>query len=324
MSAISVIMTVYNSTAYLPEAIVSLLGQTFTDFELIIVNDGSTDNSLGIIEKFVSQDSRIRLINNEINLKPALARNQALAIARGEYIAVLDSDDIALPHRLALQKKYLDTHPETVLVGCAAEIIDTAGKILGYRKPAIDYLRLKFELMLKNPIIHSGVMFRKAAPLELGGYNNRYLHSEDYKLYSELVKTSQITNLPDILIKYRYSPAAISIMADSRQIQLEHALEISYENINRYLNLSKEQARLFIDTIQKRNLAPTAIFAALRIYKNLIKAFSLQEKLDANQGDKLWDIYRADKKLILSNYFKNRFPKLAKIYKNEYFANKHH
>ncbi len=128
---VSVIMSVYNGDKYLREAIESILNQTFTDFEFIIVNDGSTDNSLEIIESY--DDERIKTINNKKNIGLTKSLNKALKFAKGKYIARQDADDVSLPNRFEKQVEYLDSHPEVALVGTSVYLIDENGKIIGKR-----------------------------------------------------------------------------------------------------------------------------------------------------------------------------------------------
>ena len=306
---ISVIMSAYNSAQYIGESISSVLNQTFRDFELIIVNDYSTDNTLEVIKTYSVQDYRIVVINNDSNLQQAISRNKAAKIARGEYIAILDSDDISLPHRLEVQYDYSRKHPDIVLIGCGAEIINDSGSVIGRKHPSSDLNKLKFELTTTNPIVHSGVFYKKTTVDSLGGYNNNYLHSEDYKLYSDLInKDHKITNLPNILIKYRHSSSAISRTKSTRKVQLDHAFAISFENITKYIQLPKESAQTFINTVQKINLNLSSVLSSIKIYKKLTAAFVSKEKLNLDQTKDFWNIYNQEKKKLLKEYLKQKFP----------------
>src|SRR5688572_12730012 len=123
---VSCVMTVYNTAPYLREAVESILGQTFTDFEFIIIDDGSTDASPQILSDYAERDARIRLVSRP-NTGIVKAANEGIGLSRGKYLARMDSDDVALPHRFATQVKYLDEHPDCVLVGSAAMFIDPYG-----------------------------------------------------------------------------------------------------------------------------------------------------------------------------------------------------
>ncbi len=300
-------MPAYNSERYITESVLSVLGQTLRDLELIIVNDASTDKTAEIIDEYARLDSRVKAIHNKTNLQPAISRNKALAEAKGEYIAVLDSDDICLPDRLKVQSIFLDKNPEISLVGCGAQIINSKGEVTGRKQPTSTMYKLKFELLTKNPIIHSSVMYRKSAMNEVGGYDKNYLHSEDYKLYSVLIKKQGVTNLQDILIKYRHVPTAISIAAPTRKIQLEHAFKISYENIQNYLALSENSARIFVDTLYRRELRPGSILRTIKTYKELLAAYISKEKLNKEQATELKNFYRTEIKKTVKSYFKQKF-----------------
>ena len=303
---VSVVMTAYNSAQYIEESVLSVLNQTLKELELIIVNDCSTDNTPEIIKKLATKDSRIKIINNEINLQPALSRNKAIDQALGQYIAILDSDDTSLPERLKTQSEYLDDHPEVSLVGCAAQIINGQGEVIGQKKPIGDFSKIKFELLVKNQIMHSGVMYRKSAINEIGGYNNDYLHSEDYKLYSDLVKKSAITNLPQTLIQYRHSPGAISIATPTRTLQLEHAVQISLENLSNYIPIDKAGAQKLFNTINRRNLSLGGVLYSRKIYKILAASFIVKEKLNESESQEIQDVCQSEIKLMFRRYLKSR------------------
>lgn len=196
---ISVIMSVYNGERYLREAIESILNQTFTDFEFIIVNDGSTDSSLEIIQSY--DDERIKIINNEKNIGLTKSLNKALKVARGEYIARQDADDISLPNRFEEQIKYLERHPEVALLGTNIYKIDENGKIIGkyivLAKPSIK------DLFNGNQFNHGSVMFKKEVIDELGGYNELFKYAQDYELWLRIAKHYNIRNVTQILYKLR-------------------------------------------------------------------------------------------------------------------------
>lgn len=204
---ISVVMSLYNSKHYLKEAIDSVLSQTYTDFELIVIDDGSEDNSSEIVNSY--DDTRINLLTQK-NTGLATALNNAIAAASSEYIARMDPDDICLPKRLAIQYNYLQTHPKVVLVGSSATCIDEHGTALAnIVKPA---MHMKGESTLpESPCIHPTVMLRRAAFEKAGGYpkNMRY-GGEDAVLFNKMIAYGAIANLPDILLLYRIHPTSMS------------------------------------------------------------------------------------------------------------------
>ena len=192
-------MSVHNGEKYLREAIESILNQTFTDFEFIIVNDGSTDDSLEIIQSY--NDERIKIINNEKNIGLTKSLNKALKAARGEYIARQDADDISLPNRFEEQVKYFEEHPETALLGTNNYFIDEKGKIVGKRivlaKPGIK------DLFEENHFNHGSTMFKKEVIDKLGGYNELIKYSQDYELWLRIAEYYEVRNLIQILYKLR-------------------------------------------------------------------------------------------------------------------------
>jgi len=196
---ISVIMSVYNSEKYLREAIESVLNQTFTDFEFIIVNDGSTDNSPKIIKSH--NDERIRIINNEKNIGLTKSLNKALKQGKGEYIARQDADDVSLPNRFEMQVKYLESHPEVVLLGTSFYLIDETGEItkkyVVLAKPTIK------DLIKENQFSHGSVMVKKEIVDKLGGYNELFRYSQDYELWLRIAECYEVRNLRQILYKLR-------------------------------------------------------------------------------------------------------------------------
>ena len=202
---ISVIMSVYNGEKYLREAMESILNQTSTDFEFIIVNDGSTDNSLEIIRSY--GDERIKIINNEENIGLTKSLNKALKVARGEYIARQDADDVSLQNRFEEQVSYLENHPETALLGTNNYFIDENGKIVGKRivlaKPSMK------DLFKENYFNHGSVMVKKEVINQLGGYNELIRDSQDYELWLRIAKYYDVRNLTQILYKFRSHDANI-------------------------------------------------------------------------------------------------------------------
>lgn len=196
---IGVIMSVYNGERYLREAIEGILSQTFADFEFLIVNDGSTDSSLEIIQSY--QDERIRVINNEINIGLTKSLNKAIREARGEYIARQDADDISLPNRFEEQIKYLEEHPDVALLGTSAYRIDEQGKVLG---KIIVLAKPGRSLFKGNQFNHGSTMFKREAVGRLGGYNELLRYSQDYELWLRMAKYYEVSNLTQVLYKFRF------------------------------------------------------------------------------------------------------------------------
>lgn len=205
---VSVVMPVYNGGAYLAPAVESVLAQTFAEFELIIINDGSTDNSWEVIQNYARTDARIRAFTQS-NKGLVSALNRGLAKARGCYLARMDSDDICLNSRFALQVKTLDARPELGVLGGALEIIDAGGRPLGKQiYPRGD--KLKERLLYGSFLCHPAAMGRTELFRAVGGYRAYYRHCEDYDLWLRLSRLAELDNLADTLLFYRMHAANIS------------------------------------------------------------------------------------------------------------------
>lgn len=199
---VSVAMVVCNVDRFLAESIESVLAQTFKDFEFIIVDFGSTDQTKAIVSGYAAKDERIRL--HEIpNCGLGTARNAACALAKGRYIAVMDADDVSLPNRLQLQVDFLEKHPEICLVGGATEWIDATGKSLGiHRFPTEDH-NINSRLVSQFPFCHPTVLLRTQAFAEVGGYRLPFVFGEDYDLWLRLIEHFRCANLSQVVLKYR-------------------------------------------------------------------------------------------------------------------------
>ncbi len=209
---ITVLMSVYNGEKFLKESIDSILTQTFEHFEFIIINDGSTDRSLDIIKSY--KDSRIKLINNSVNVGLTKSLNYGLTVAIGEFIARQDSDDISYPTRFEKQIKYLNENKDIVLLGTQAKIIDSRGELkripIGWVKP-LEQTEIKWICMFDSPFIHSSVMMRRKIIWDnYSGYDNNYRTSQDYELWSRVVYENKCENLNEQLISFRFTTNSIS------------------------------------------------------------------------------------------------------------------
>lgn len=210
LPTVSVLMAVYNSEGYLAQAIESILTQTFPDFELIIIDDGSTDDSLAVMRHYAAQDSRIQLLTRD-NRGVSTTRNELLALARSELIAVMDSDDIALPQRLELQVKFLQQHPDVVCVGGAFDIIDQNNRFLTrLQVPTEDSQIQKAALAGHTTINHPAAMMRRDPTLAVGGYDEAYPSTHDLDLWLKLGEIGPLANLPEAVIQYRIRSDSIS------------------------------------------------------------------------------------------------------------------
>ena len=225
---VSVILPVYNCPHYVGEAIQSILDQSFADFELIVIDDGSTDETPNVLRRFA--DARIRWTVQENRGLPATL-NRGIELARGRYIARQDQDDISLPERFRKQVAYLDAHPVCALVGTWAEIWRERTKTDRTHRHPPENSTLKFELLFNNPFVHSSVMLRKTALDRLGGYctDGTRQPPEDYELWSRIAREYEVGNVPEILHVYREVGGSMSRAGPSPF--LDHLVILCAENI---------------------------------------------------------------------------------------------
>src|SRR3989344_4200887 len=212
---ISVVMSTYNSDKYIFEAIKSILEQTFQNFEFIIVNDGSTDNTLGMIKKFEKLDKRIKVINNIENLGLIKSLNKGLRKARGNYIARMDADDISLPERLKIQYNYLERHSDIFLVGASFEYINESGEVLFQKINNYSPKLIEKKLAKKSMIHHPTVLFRNVPGII---YREKAVYCEDRDLWLRfLSEGKKMIVLPNIVLKYRLNMNSICISNPIKQ-----------------------------------------------------------------------------------------------------------
>ena len=221
-------MAVYNGERFLRPAIESILDQTFTDFEFLIVDDASTDDTPAIIQSY--QDSRIRVLRTECKSGAGYARNLGLRNARGEYVAVLDADDVAYPHRLATQAAFLDAHPEIALVGSAYDLIDESGARLKTVYEPTTPITIRWTLLFGGCIAHSTAMYRLPVALEMGGYGNTLLGTEDFALWGRMAAVYPMAQMNQALAMYRFHSSGLS-RSSAMSLRAESIVAIVRQNI---------------------------------------------------------------------------------------------
>lgn len=211
--SISVLMAVYNGLPYVEEAIASVLAQGFADFELVVVDDASTDATPAALERFRCSDPRVRVFRMPANSGPVLAANRGLEEVRAPLLARLDADDVWRVDRLARQVEAFERQPDLVLLGSAFDYIDAAGRPIGEGNPPLDDRVLQSTLMEGgNPFCHSSMLMRTDALKALGGYRqvvNRY--GLDYDLCLRMAELGRIGNLPQRLVGYRIHAGQITV-----------------------------------------------------------------------------------------------------------------
>ena len=214
-------MSVFNGEKFIKEAIDSILTQTYTNFELLIVNDSSTDATLDIITSY--DDKRIVLINNIENLGLTKSLNKGMVLSKGKYIARQDADDISHENRLLKQVTYLESNPEVTILGTQSHIINKKGEILsppiGWKRP-VNKNSIRWFCMFDSPFYHSSVMMKRDVIQEqFDGYNENYRTSQDFELWSRVVYKYDCANLDEKLISFRYHNSSISKNYNSDSIK---------------------------------------------------------------------------------------------------------
>lgn len=260
---VTVLMSVYDGEKYLREAIESILNQTFKDFEFLIINDGSTDSSRDIILSY--NDPRIRLVDNEKNIGLTRSLNKGLRLAKGEYIARMDADDVSLPERLKKEGKLLGDHKDTGLVGSSVFLMNEDGKILGTKKVSTKNSEIKQNLLKGNPFWHGSVMFRRECIEEVGGYREVFEAAQDYDLWLRISEKYNMANIEEPLYKWRIGLRSISLLCKPDQdeyasLAVELAKERNKYGKDRFQILKKEEIdrilnRKSVGTLLEKNLA---------------------------------------------------------------------
>ncbi len=236
---VSIVMPVYNTAPFLEEAVMSILNQTFTDFEFIIIDDGSTDGSLDLLKTF--RDERIILISNGINRGLVFTLHRGLKAAQGRYIARMDADDVAVPDRLKLQVAYLQSHPTADLVASCVELIDEAGEPFGIWPDDTEHVTprsIRSFLPTNNSLAHPTVL-AKAEIIQALGYRAAQPDAEDYDLWLRWASAGySIHKIPDSLVRHRIREGSFT-----RQRQ---------QNV--YLKNATTKRRFFFHELWKGNL----------------------------------------------------------------------
>jgi glycosyltransferase involved in cell wall biosynthesis len=211
-------MSVHNGRPYLEEAVKSILNQTLSDFEFVIVNDGSTDGTKDVLDRFADRDERIRCVHQE-NRGLIASLNRGLDMARGKYIARMDADDIAHPNRLQAQVRFLDANPDIGVLGTQVEWINDSGKADGEWNFPTDPDQVAWRLLFGTCLCHPSVMMRVSLVQDLGGYAAWATHGEDYELWTRVLLESRLANLSETLLKYRRHEETVS--EQNRETQFE-------------------------------------------------------------------------------------------------------
>lgn len=205
---VSIVMSVYNGAKYLAEAIGSILAQTFVDFEFLIVDDGSTDNSAGILKEYASQDSRIRVLTNETNKGFPFSLNRAIRESSASYIARMDADDISLPHRLQTQYDFMESHPDIDICGSWMEMF---GDETGTMRLPVKDADIRTQLLGGCCMAHPSIMMRRELIVRNSlFYDESFSCAVDYDLWTRAIDVAKFHNIPEVLVRYRVHGGQIS------------------------------------------------------------------------------------------------------------------
>ena len=213
---VSVVMAVCNAERFLAESIQSILNQSFRDFEFIVVDYGSTDNSKFIISSYVARDNRIKVHEVRPCVLPA-ARNAGCFLAQGRYIAIMDADDVSLPDRLSSEVDYMERHPQVALLGGAVEWMDSSGRPFHTHRHPTDNCEIKFELLTHSVFWHPTIIMRKEAFVLVGGYRPAFVCAHDYDLALRIAEKYECANLEEILLRYRVHPIQLTFHKHRQQ-----------------------------------------------------------------------------------------------------------
>jgi glycosyltransferase involved in cell wall biosynthesis len=205
---VSVVMSVFNGERFLREAVESILSQTFRDLEFIIINDGSTDGTAAILDSYVRSDSRVRVFEQG-NKGNAESWNRGCSLARGNYIARMDADDVSLNDRLVRQIEFLEKNPNVGVAGSAVELIDATGRTLCRETRAVEDYEIRRRLLDYCVFAHSTVIFRREAFMSVGGYRKFFVGAIDYDFFLRIAESWKLANLPEVLLKYRIHPGQV-------------------------------------------------------------------------------------------------------------------
>jgi Glycosyl transferase family 2 len=223
---VSVVMAVRNGEKYVAEAIESILAQTYRSFEFIIIDDGSSDGTPGILQSYQQQDDRIRVYTQE-NRGHAASLNRGCQLALGKYLARMDADDVSVRHRLEAQVEYLESNPQVAVVGGAVHCIDSDGKFIETRSVPEHPDEIRQALVTRNPICHSMVMMRRDVFQQVGGYRIAFEDAEDYDLWIRISEHHDLANLSFPLGCYRISSSQISHRSATHQVAACLAAQLS-------------------------------------------------------------------------------------------------
>ncbi len=241
---ITVLMTVYNGGDYLKAAVGSVLRQTFDDFEFLIINDCSRDNSVQTISSF--NDPRIRLVNNESNLGQTRSLNKGLGLAKGRYIARMDADDMAFPNWLEKTFAYLQSQPLCAVVSCKAIVVDSDNKVQKTLNTPETYDEMVLRSLLATPLNHVGSVYKTDVITSFGGYDESLKIAADYELWSKLIRAKiRLAAVPEALVAIRFHERSISVNERGRT-DVSEITEVMGRNFKALVGFCVAREQIFL------------------------------------------------------------------------------
>jgi hypothetical protein len=243
--AVSVLMAVHNGMPWLRETLDSLLAQTFADFELVVVDDGSTDETSEVLARCAAREGRVRVITNASKQTLPVSLNVGLEGCAAPWVARADADDVYLPHRLAAQMQFVSEHPEIGVCGADCDHIDEHGRVVGETRHAHTDEFIRFVMPFRNQIHHPIALFNKRLVQSLGGYDARLWTGQDYDLWARLLPFTLFANIPEKLWRYRMHGGAITQSPARKKHHEELMLPVRQSLFARYLDrtVTPQEAR---------------------------------------------------------------------------------
>ena len=300
---ISVLMAIYNGERFAKEAIESILDQTFTDFELILIDDCSTDNTLQIMKQY--DDPRIVIIENERNLGLAKSLNRGLDVARGKYIARMDADDISIPDRFSKQIDFLEKHFDIDVCGSWIKSIDINGNsiIFGESKFPLSSNMINCYLLFDNPIAHPTVMFRKRIFQKIDKFNPEFIVAQDYDLWTRTIEHFKISNIPEFLLNYRRHGGSISYNREKFFHEEYKIRKRAIENLLAH-SLSSDEGVALSNLINPRSkMQLNEIFLIDDLFLKIFKTLILTNKMSQDELNEI-NLFFANQALFLAGLSK--------------------
>ena len=309
---ISVVMPVYNSGELIHQTIKSILTQTYTNFEFIIINDASTDNTLKVVKEYAKKDNRIKIINNKTNLGIALASNKGLDAAKGKYIAMMDHDDISLPQRFEKQVEFLEKNKDVFLLGTKYEHIDINNKKIITMSVVTNPDKLKKYMITGRPkICHPSIMFRNKTKIR---YRSKIYYAQDYDFFLQLLSDNKkLSNLDEVLFKYRIHNTQTSMQKRDKQYLFSRkAIEFYWQRIKFGIDNYNEFNPNTILNFDFENTIDKDVITAKMLYYYNLEDYKLARKYIF----KYFKLYGVFNKFLIY-YILSLFPKTI----NEFFLN---